>query len=53
MMFVLDATADPNLFASWFKRRETWSWWFAYIAALFGQPMSAKELADLSAVHRP
>jgi hypothetical protein len=45
MISLLDATTDANLFAPWFKHRETWSAWFAFPAALFGQPMSAEQHA--------
>jgi len=45
MISLLDATTDPNLFAPWFKRRETWSAWFAFLSALFAQPMSEEQLA--------
>ena len=38
MISLLDATTDPNLFARWFRKRETWSSWFAFLAALFGEP---------------
>jgi len=41
---ILDACADPNLFAQWFKRGD-WTAWFAFLAALFGLPMSAEQLA--------
>jgi hypothetical protein len=40
---ILDAVADRHLFASWFKDRATWSAWFAFIAALFGLPMTAEQ----------
>ena len=48
---LLDATADPNLFAPWFRKRETWSAWFAFLAALFGEPMTDGAARDLPAVH--
>jgi hypothetical protein len=37
---LLQATADANLFGPWFRDRATWSAWFAFIAALFGLPMT-------------
>jgi len=40
MISLLDATTDPNLFAPWFKHRETWRGWFAFLAALFGEKMT-------------
>ncbi len=33
-MNLLQAIADPNLFAPWFKDRATWQAWFAFVAAL-------------------
>ena len=45
MISLLDATADPNLFAPWFRRRETWSSWFAFLAALFGEKMTDEQAA--------
>jgi hypothetical protein len=42
---VLEAIADKNLFASHFPNPETWSAWRAFLAALFGHPMSADDLA--------
>jgi hypothetical protein len=42
---ILEATADPQLFARWFKNRETWQAWFAFLAALFALPMTPEQLA--------
>lgn len=43
---LLQAMDDPKLFAPWFARKpESWSAWRAFIAALFGYPMSDTELA--------
>ena len=42
---IVDAIADPNLFARWFRDRETWRAWFVFLRALFGLPMSADDLA--------
>lgn len=44
-MNILEACADPKLFAPWFKRGD-WSAWRAFLAALFGLRM-AKEQARL------
>lgn len=44
-MNLLQATADPELFAKWFKDRSTWQSWFAFLAALFALPMSPGQLA--------
>lgn len=41
---LLDACADSQLFAPWFKDRSTWSAWFAFIAALFALPMTTEQL---------
>jgi hypothetical protein len=45
MISILDACADRNLFAPWFKDRASYEAWFAYLAALFALPMSAAQLA--------
>jgi hypothetical protein len=42
---ILTATADPQLFARWFKDRETWQGWFSFLSALFALPMSPEHLA--------
>ncbi len=42
---LLDACADAKLFGDWFKNRKQWQAWFAFIAALFGLPMTAEQLA--------
>ncbi|WP_352653719.1 terminase family protein [Mesorhizobium sp. M0317] len=42
---ILAASADPNLFGRWFRRRETWEVWFAFLAALFGLPMEEEQAA--------
>lgn len=44
-MNLLQATSDPMLFARWFKDRATWDAWLAFIAALFGLPMTPEQLA--------
>ena len=41
---ILDATADKNLFASWFKNRATWAGWFAFLSALFALPMTPDQI---------
>jgi len=43
-MTILEACDDPKLFAPWFRKRETWVSWRAFMAALFGLPMSPAEL---------
>jgi len=42
---VLDAIADKHLFAPWFRDRDTWGSWFAFLAALFALPMTPEQLA--------
>jgi hypothetical protein len=42
---ILDAIADPALFARWFRDPATWRAWFAFLRALFGLPLSADDLA--------
>ena len=42
---IIAATEDPVLFARWFRKRETWASWFAFLKVLFGLPMSDAELA--------
>jgi hypothetical protein len=37
---ILDAIADEHLFAPWFKDSATWRSWFAFVAAVFGLPMT-------------
>ncbi|OPH82430.1 hypothetical protein B2M20_12400 [Nitrobacter vulgaris] len=44
-MTLLDAMEDPNLFAGLFPDLESWLAWRAFIAAAFGLPMSAEQLA--------
>ena len=43
-MNILQACEDPELFARWFKKRDTWTAWFAFLAALFGLPMTDDQL---------
>ena len=38
---ILDAISDSKVFASAFRNRETWTGWFAFLAALFGLRMDA------------
>lgn len=42
---LLDAIADPKLFAKYFPDPESWLAWRSFIAAAFGLPMSDEELA--------
>jgi hypothetical protein len=40
---ILEAVEDPNLFAPWFPDAATWEAWRAFLAALFGLPMSSDQ----------
>jgi hypothetical protein len=42
---ILDACADPALFARWFRDRATWTAWFAFLRVLFGLAMTDEDLA--------
>ena len=42
---LLDAMADENLFAPWFRDPTTLAAWRAFIAALFALPMTPEQLA--------
>ena len=44
-MNILEACADPQLFASWFRDRTSWKAWFAFLAALFALPMDDEQAA--------
>jgi hypothetical protein len=46
---ILEAASDPHLFGpwfkdKWFKQKGTWENWFAYLAAVFGLPMTESQL---------
>ena len=42
-MNILQAIDDPRVFASAFKDRASWRAWFAFLAALFGLPMTPEQ----------
>lgn len=42
---ILDVMHDPQLLGPWFSDRETWRAWEAFLAALFGLPMTDEHLA--------
>jgi hypothetical protein len=44
-MTMLDALADPNLLGAVFPDAKTWAAWRAFLAALFGLPMPAEQMA--------
>jgi hypothetical protein len=41
---IFEAIDDSRLFARWFRDRCTWQSWFAFLAALFGLPLSKPQL---------
>jgi hypothetical protein len=41
---IVDACADEDLFARWFRDRLTWQVWFVFLAAVFGLAMTAEQL---------
>ncbi|MCX7313923.1 MAG: hypothetical protein NTV56_19970 [Alphaproteobacteria bacterium] len=47
-MNILEAIDDANLFAPWFRDRETWVAWTAFLATLFGLPMTPEQRAIYS-----
>lgn len=49
-MNILQAIEDDQLFAPWFRDRETWGAWEAFLAALFGLPLTDRQ-ADLYRRH--
>lgn len=44
MLDILRACVDPNLFGP-FLRGHSWDAWFAFLAALFGLPLTPQQLA--------
>jgi hypothetical protein len=43
-MTLIEAMADANLFAPWFRDATTWGSWRAFLCALFALPMTADQL---------
>jgi hypothetical protein len=43
-MNILEATSDPKVFAPAFCNPDTWQSWFAFLAVLFGLPLSPEQL---------
>jgi hypothetical protein len=41
---IIDACADPALFARWFRDAETWRSWFVFLRSLFGLPTTGQDL---------
>jgi hypothetical protein len=46
---ILEAVADPQLFRRWFRDPASWAAWRAFLAALFGLPMSEDQRAVYTA----
>lgn len=44
-MNILEACEHPELFKPWFKNPESFEAWFAFLAALFGLPMTDEQFA--------
>ena len=44
-MNIIEACGDRKLFAGWFKKRDSWAAWFAFLAAAFALPMTEEQLA--------
>jgi hypothetical protein len=42
---ILEAISHPAVWRRWFRDPQTWAAWHAFLAALFGLPMSADDLA--------
>lgn len=43
MIDILQACRDTHLFGPWFRDRSSWDAWFAFLAALFGLPMTKQQ----------
>lgn len=41
---IIEACQDPQIFGPWFKDRETWTAWFAFLKVVFGLPLEPAEL---------
>ena len=41
---IIDACGDPELFARWFRDKETWRSWFVFLRALYGLAISKQDL---------
>jgi len=41
---IIDACGDPELFARWFRDKETWRSWFVFLRALYGLDISKQDL---------
>ena len=47
---LIDAMADSNLFAPWFRDPASWSAWRAFLSALFALPMTDEQLAKAKGI---
>ncbi|CCE97207.1 conserved hypothetical protein [Sinorhizobium fredii HH103] len=43
-MNILEACQHPKIFAPWFRKPETYRAWYAFLAAMFGLPMTDEQL---------
>ncbi len=43
LMNIINACEDRNLFQPWFRERQLWTPWFAFLKAVFGIPMNKAE----------
>lgn len=50
-MTILEAMRDPALFGPWFRDRETWRAWEAFLACLFGLPFTNLEMQAIYEKH--
>src|ERR1035437_2821051 len=46
---IIAACEDPQIFAPWFRDKETWAAWFCFLKCMFGLPLDAAELAIFQA----
>jgi hypothetical protein len=46
LLTILDAINDPKLFGPWFEPKSSWLAWTAFLAALFGLPMTTDERGE-------
>jgi hypothetical protein len=42
---IIDACQHEQLFAGWFKDRQSWAAWFCFLKVMFGLPLDGTELA--------
>jgi hypothetical protein len=50
---ILQAMSEPDLWGGWFKSKDTWEPWRAFLASLFGLPMSDDGLELFHRTPRP